>query len=287
MLTTIALLLAVTLELPAQQSDATIGFTAVHIESGRRVSVRGGERFPMGSVYKFPIALTLLRRVDAGTIRLDQPVTIQPEDFAPGWSPLRDAAGGQPVTFTTGELLERMVSISDNTASDALLRLVGGPVAVTRRMAELEASGVRVDRSESQIHRELEAPDGVARYARDVRDTATPDAMADLLVRFWRREDGLTRESHDLLFALMEKSPTGKSKLRSGVPSGWTVAHKSGMMPATSNDAGLLISPDGKTQIAVAIFAKGAASDYEVIDADIARITRAIIRELGGEQTDE
>ena len=163
---------------------------------------------------------------------------------------------------------------------DAEQCLAGGPAVVTKRMVELEAASVRIDRSELQIHRELDQPDGKARYAVDVRDTATPDAMADLLIRFWRREDGLTPASHDLLLEHLTNSPTGKAKLRAAAPAGWTVAHKSGMMPATSNDVGLVVSPDGRTQIAIAIFAKAATSDYETIDADIAAIARAAIEAL-------
>ncbi|HEX8616968.1 MAG TPA: class A beta-lactamase [Thermoanaerobaculia bacterium] len=276
----ISLLLAAALVLPPQKSDAVIGVTAIHLESGRRVSVRGTERFPMGSVYKFPIGLTVLKRVDSGTLSLDRPIIVEPKEFAGGWSPLRDEAHGKPVTRTVGELLELMVSRSDNTASDVLLRLVGGPVAVTTRMAELNAAAVRVDRSEKQIHKELEAEDGTARYTRDVRDTSTPDAMAELLVAFWNKRDGLTPASHALLMQHMIDSPTGERKLRAGVPKGWTVAHKSGMMPATSNDVGVLTSPDGKTHIAIAIFAKAATSDYPTIDADVAAITRTAIEAL-------
>jgi beta-lactamase class A len=78
----------------------------------------------------------------------------------------------------------------------------------------------------------------------------------------------------------MTESPTGQRKLRAAVPKGWTVAHKSGMMPATSNDVGVLTSPDGKTNIAIAIFAKGATSDFPTIDADVAAVTRAVIDAL-------
>jgi beta-lactamase class A len=276
----ISLILAATLVLPPQKSDAVIGVTAIHLESGRRVSVRGTERFPMGSVYKFPIGLTVLKRVDSGTLSLERKITIEPKEFAGGWSPLRDEAQGKAVTRTVGELLELMVKMSDNTASDTLLKLVGGPLPVTTRMAELNAAGVRIDRSEKQMEKDLKGPDGTARYTRDVRDTSTPDAMAELLVTFWHKRDGLMPGSHALLLRHMAESPTGERKLRAGVPKGWTVAHKSGMMPATSNDVGILTSPDGKTNIAVAIFAKGATSDYPTIDADVAAVTRAVIEAL-------
>lgn len=267
--------------MPAQKSDAVIGVTAIHLETGERISVRGSQHFPMGSVYKFPIALAVLRRVDSGALSLKQPVTIEPHQFvAGGYSPIRDEAKGKAVTLTVGELLEAMADWSDNTATDVLLQLIGGPRTVSTRMAELGAARVRVDRSESEIHRDLKQSGYEDRYAGDVRDSATPDAMADLLRTFWLGRDGLSRESHALLVKHMIASPTGHRKLRAALPDGWTLAHKSGQMPRTSNDVGILISPDGKQHIAIAIFTTNAKDDVKIVDADIVAVTRAVLAQL-------
>ncbi|HEX2061613.1 MAG TPA: class A beta-lactamase [Thermoanaerobaculia bacterium] len=268
-----ALVLAVSFAMPPQQSDAVIGVTAIHLESGRRVSARGSERFPMGSVYKFPIALAVLRRVDTGTLSLDRLVTIEPEEFAPGWSPLRDKANQQPITLTVRELLRHMVSISDNTASDALLRLAGGPHAVSARMAELGFGGIRIDRSEAEMTRDLRAPGGVERYAIDARDTATPDDMAALLVAFWKGRAGLTRESHDLLVRWMTDTPTGARRLKAAMPPDAVIAHKTGTMPGTVNDAGIVVV-DGQTY-AIVVFTKKGTSPEEVRENDLAAVARA------------
>jgi beta-lactamase class A len=277
----LTLILAAALTLPPQQSDAVIGVSAVHLETGRRITIRGSERFPMGSVYKFPIGLTVLHAVDKRALAIDQTVTVEPADFAGGWSPLREEAKGREVERTIGELVEGMVSMSDNTASDVLLRLCGGPAAVTRRMQDLGAPQVRVDRSEKQIHVELEEKGGTERYLADPRDTTTPDAMAALLVDFWNGRDGLSSGSHALLVRHLTDSPTGERKLRAGVPDGWAVAHKSGMMPGVTNDVGVLTSPDGKQHIAIAIFAKGVKGDgYRLVDGDIAAITGAVVSAL-------
>src|SRR5690606_19693645 len=53
-----------TLRRIAERAAGLIGITVQHLESGETVSVRGNERFPMASVYKVPIALQLLSRVD-------------------------------------------------------------------------------------------------------------------------------------------------------------------------------------------------------------------------------
>jgi beta-lactamase class A len=155
------------------------------------------------------------------------------------------------------------------------------PAAVSTRMAELGLGGIRVDRSEKAISIDLKKPGGVERFAVDARDTTTPDDMANLLIAFYKGRDGLTRESHALLLRWMEESPTGPRKLRAGAPAGAVVAHKSGQMPGTSNDVGIITSPDGKQHFVVAIFTKGSkVDDAKLADADIAAAVRAIYAEL-------
>jgi beta-lactamase class A len=235
----------------------------------------------MGSVYKFPIALAVLRRVDTGTLSLGQRVTIEPRDFGPGWSPLRDGANGEALNLSVVELLAHMVSVSDNTASDALLRLVGGPRAVSLRMAELGIGGIHVNRWEMAA--DLKKPGGVARYTRDARDTSTPDDMAALLVAFWKGRDGLTPASHALLLGFMTASETGPRRLKAGMPQDSVVAHKTGTMPGTTNDVGIITSPDGEDHIAIAVFTKASKSDVtRDAEDDIAAITRAVYAELLG-----
>jgi beta-lactamase class A len=269
----LSLVLAASLfTMPPQKSDAVVGVTAIHIETGRRITERGHERFPMGSVYKFPIALAVLYRVDNGTLSLRQEVTIEPKDFSPGHSPLRDDAHGRPITLTVRELLRHMVSISDNTASDALMRLIGGPQAVATRMAELGFGGIHINRSEKQMAKDLREEGGIERYARDVRDTATPDDMAMLLVAFWKRRDGLSKESHDLLVHWMTVTPTGARRMKAGLPSDVVLIHKTGTMPGTVNDVGVI--DDGDHHIAMAIFTKTGTSEKEAED-DIAAVARA------------
>ncbi len=279
---TATLLLAAAFHLPPQSSDAVIGVSAVHLESGRRISVRGTERFPMGSVYKFPIVLTALQRADAGTLKLDQKITIEPKDFSPGWSPLRDEAKGKPVTLTVRELLRYTVSISDNTACDNTLRLLGGPAVVSKRMTELGVPGIRIDRPEKTIAGHLNEPDGRTRYAADPRDTASPDDLAALLVTFWNRRDGLSKSSHDLLMQWMIDTPTGVRRIKSAVPAGSVVAHKTGTRPGTVNDAAIVTSPDGKDHVVLVIFSKAGTSPEKKREDDVAAVTKKVWRELVG-----
>src|ERR1041385_2124866 len=101
--------------LAAVLNKGVAGYAALNLDTGRRIEVRGDERFPMGSVFKLPTAIALLRRVDRGQFHLDQSVTVTPDEFVGGWSPIRDKANGKPVTMTLGELLRAMLGDSDNT----------------------------------------------------------------------------------------------------------------------------------------------------------------------------
>ena len=275
----IAIVLAALFTLPPQKSDAVIGVAAIHLESGRRIEVRGDERFPMGSVYKFPIALEVLRRVDAGTLSLEQRYTIDPKDFAPGFSPVRDRAKGRPVRMSLAQLVESTVSVSDNTTSDFLLRLVT-PEALSRRMKELGVANIRIDRTETVIAAHLGEPGGRQRYVTDPRDTSTPNAMAELLAAFWKGRVGLSKQSHALLVDHMTKTKTGARRIKSALPAGATLVHKTGTMPGTTNDVGIIISPDGRQHIAIAVFTKGSKKDTKLAEDDIAAIAAKVYAEL-------
>jgi beta-lactamase class A len=271
----IALVLAATLTLPPQKADATIGAVAINLESGRQVSARGEERFPLGSVYKLPIALAVLHLVDSGKLPLERKVTIAAHDFSPGWSPIRDRAKSQPVTLTVNELLRSMVAVSDNTACDSLLRLIGGPSVVQRRLDELGFAGIHVDRQEREIAHDLDRPGGVEQYVTDARDSATPMDMSLLLAAVWHGKVGLTKTSHAMLLQWMTETETGQRRIKAAMPPGSVVAHKTGTMPGTCNDAAIVTSPDGHQHVVVVVFTRAGKGDVEPREDDLAAAARA------------
>jgi beta-lactamase class A len=257
-----------------QSQIGTIGIAAVDLESGRSVSMHGDDHFPMASVFKFPVALVVLQRVDAGEFKLDDVIPIQPAQFSRGHSPLRDSANGKPITVAVRRLVELMVVESDNTAVDYFIRRLGA-TAITKRVHALGGTGVRVDRPENDIAEAI-ATHGIAAYVHDVRDTATPDGMARLLVAFAKRRDGLTPASHDLLAGFMTNSHN-PVRLASALPKGAVVSHKTGTMPGVFNDVGIITSADGKHHIAIAVFTKRTAGQNE----DVAlKVVGQIAREV-------
>jgi beta-lactamase class A len=105
----------------------------------------------MASVYKFPIAVAVLDAAESGRIGLDSLVRVQASDLRPGASPLAARYPGGGVDVRVADLLAGMLVDSDNTASDVLLRLAGGPSEVTACMRILGCEDLRVDRYEVEI----------------------------------------------------------------------------------------------------------------------------------------
>lgn len=262
----------------AAQTDATVGVAAIDLESGRRVSIHGDDHFPMASVFKFPVALAVLQRVDAGELKLDGAITIEPKQFSRGHSLLRDSTNGKPITARVRHLIELMVVESDNTAVDYFIRRLGAS-AITARIRAVGGDGVRVDRPENDIAEAIQTH-GVAAYFRDVRDTATPDGMVRLLAAFAKRKDGLTSANHDLLAHFMTASHN-PVRLGSALPPGAIVAHKTGTMPGVFNDVGIITSADDKHHIAIAVFTKKSSLQNEDVALRVVgQIARAVYDEF-------
>src|SRR6266567_1600934 len=132
-------------------SGGVVGVTAIHLETGRRVSMNGTERFPMASTFKVPIAVQLLTRIDKGEVKLDQMIDIKQSDLHPGSGTLTDLFNKGGLALSVRNLMELMLLISDNSATDVMLRTAGGAEAVTARMRSLGIEGINVNRSTAQL----------------------------------------------------------------------------------------------------------------------------------------
>jgi len=284
----------------AQMSDGEVGVTAVHVESGRRFSFHGTDRFPMASTFKVPVAVQLLSRVDRGEVQLDQMVTVEAHDLHPGSGTLTSLFNKPGVVLSVRNLLELMLLISDNTAADIMLGMAGGPEAVTSKMRELGISGISVDRPTIRliadwagaelppeqdwtpnIYRGLLA--GVApeqrkaasdRFNHDPRDTAQPDAMAALLELIYDKKIHKP-ETAGLLLDIMRRCQTGDARIKGILPPGTMVAHKTGSIGGTINDVGIITLPDDAGHVVLAAFIKQGSKPDES-ERTIAQISRAV-----------
>ena len=105
----------------ARRSGGEMGITMIHIETGRRISLDNTECFPMASAYKVPIAVQLLLLIDEGKERLDRLIKLEPKDIHPEGGPLTDRFKNGQQAISIRDLLDEMITVSDNSAADVIL----------------------------------------------------------------------------------------------------------------------------------------------------------------------
>lgn len=112
-----------TVEVHIREADAEFGVFIRHLPSGKTVSVDPDGLYLMASVFKVPILLEALAQVDEGECSLDERIELLVEDQLPTSMILGNLQPGlQP---TMRDLLTAMITVSDNTATDMVLRHVG------------------------------------------------------------------------------------------------------------------------------------------------------------------
>jgi beta-lactamase class A len=189
----------------SQVARGRVGVKATVLETGESVTLNGDQQWTMQSVYKFPIGMTVLAQVDQAKLKLDQQVRVEASDFVSDLqhSPIRDQ-NPQGVELSLAELLKYMVSESDGTACDVLLKLVGGPEVVTQYLRDLGVNGIVVANTEKEI-----GQDKAVQY----RNYASPNA-AVVLLRALHEGQGLSKSSQALLLQLMTQTPTGLQRIK-------------------------------------------------------------------------
>jgi beta-lactamase class A len=285
----------------AQTTPGKVGVAAIHLGTGEAAYLNPGEGYPMASTYKVAIAVRLLQRVDAGELAIDQLVEMAPGDLSPGSGMISQRLKKPGVQLSIANLLDLMLTISDNSATDKCLELAGGADAVNQRLAELGIEGMSVNRSTRELiadylgikklpprassslkefseldkkndekHREKAA----AKFAKDKSDTATPEAMARLLQVIWSGQ-ALSPASTTLLKETMLACETGLLRIRGMLPPDTPVADKTGTIGGSTNDVGVVTLPDGAGEIAVVVFVKDSTLEVPDREKVIAQIGRA------------
>ena len=285
-----------------QLSGGVIGVAAVHLESGERVYHNRDMKFPMASTYKVPIAVQLLHRVDHGELALDSMIVLEPHDLSPGSGTISRLLDDPGVVLSVRNLLELMLLISDNSATDLMLELAGGPAEVNKRMAAINVEGLHIDRSTLKLIAdyigirdlparedysqdmirekykalsEAEREQAEAGFDNDSRDTSTPKAMANLLEKIWQKQI-LTEESSELLMDIMRRCETGEHRLKGILPPGTVVAHKTGTIGGTANDVGVIELPDDAGHVVTVVFVKESSLPVADRERAIAHVARAV-----------
>jgi beta-lactamase class A len=217
----------------------TYGFVVEDLTQGRRLAYNEQRVFPSASVYKLPVAVETLRRVDAGQLRLDDTVEVTEAD-AEEVEPDQGLAPGDVVTL--GEALRVMLEYSSNAAGHALLRTLGRPqLNAALTSLGLTATHVPLLVGDSPQETDDATASGTA--------MTSPADMASLL-RQVAAGDLLSEPSRAWLYGLLAYREDYDG-LAEGLPDDVPVLSKAGTLDDASNVAGLLLTEHGPVIVSV------------------------------------
>lgn len=243
-------------------SGGRLGLFAINTANNLTVQYRAVERFPVTSTFKVLAVAAILKQSVTDRQLLQQRITYNPKDLV-SYSPITEKYLG----MTVEELCAATIQYSDNTAVNLLMKLLGGPKAVTEFARSIGDHTFRLDRWETDLNSAIPG---------DLRDTSTPVVMAKSMQRLVLG-DALPPAQRAKLQVWLKGNTTGDASIRAGIPEGWVVGDKTGGGDyGTTNDIGVLWPPTA-APIVVAIYFTQNEKDAQTRKDVIASATRILI----------
>ncbi|QGP80828.1 SGM family class A beta-lactamase [Sphingobium sp. CAP-1] len=246
-----------------QETGGRLGVALVDSKGALLLGFNRDERFAMCSTFKAPLAAAVLIGAETGKFGLDGQLSFTGDDIL-DYAPVvkKNRKRGR---MSMSELAQAAVEVSDNSAANLLLPMLGGPDGLTAFMRAHGDSVSRLDRNEPDLNEN--APD-------DPRDTTSPAAMAGLMGRLFFRD--LQPGSAEKLRTWFNASSTGDHRIKAGLPAGWTSGSKTGSCGTAYNDVALVKSPAGDDYI-LAIYLDRPTVDAKKAEAAIAETAQAAL----------
>lgn len=245
-----------------------VGVFALDTGTGRELGHRQDERFALCSTFKWVLAAAMLASVDRGKSSLDEQIAYGPTDIL-AYAPVtaEHVAEGQ---LTVRALCRAIITVSDNTAANLLLRKLGGPAKLTEFARSCGDAVTRLDRFEPDLNENV--PD-------DPRDTTTPRAMVALMQEVLCGSV-LANASRELLIEWLEACETGRNRLRAGLPQEWRAGDKTGTGRRGAVNDVVIGFPPGKAPIMIAAYMSNSGVDASAVAAAQAGIARLVVEEF-------
>lgn len=217
--------------LAARQPELNPGVYLFDLDTRAYLDLNGTTTMPSASIIKVPVLVALLQEVDAGNIRLDEMLTMESSDIAEGSGDMQYQPPG--TQYSVLETATKMIIISDNSATNMLIKRLGGISSLNQRFQTwgLTATAIRNP-----------LPD------LDGENTTSPEDMAKLLAAV-TQGDLLSLRSRDRLLEIMRRTETN-TLLPQGLGAGAIIAHKTGDIGALVGDVGVIDMPNGRRYIA-------------------------------------
>ena len=219
-----------------QRNPGKVGIYIKDLRNDRVWTYGENEMFPSASLVKLPIMATVFQRVQEGKLSLDKRIAVNRRYRMGGSGRLKWFRDGSK--FTLRDVIQWMITESDNTAMKMAIDTVG----FAAFQEELPRFGFRA----TQVN-----PEGLSLSSGRVsRENYTTAAEMGMFLEKLYRKELVSPTASEIMTELMKKLPTRK-RLATGLPYGWQIAHKTGLLRQACHDVGIVYTPEGDYIICV------------------------------------
>ncbi len=218
----------------AANFPASSAVEVMDLSTGYHIGYNDAATMPAASTIKVPVMVEVFKQLEAGAFTLNRRVTLLPGDKDYGSGELCDEPVG--TTYTVDDLLEKMIDISDNTATNMLIRLVG----LRNINREIHSLGL----THTHLRGYIRTDTWSVRQALE----SSPQDMVHLLALMARRELVDAWSSNEMISIL--EGDEINTLLPEPLPQGIPIAHKTGSFFDTLDDVGIVY---GDTPYVIAV----------------------------------
>ena len=235
------------------------------LKTGRTWTYHPDDLFPAASLIKVPVMICVFDKIHEGELALSDVLMLRRHNRVGGSGSLKWRPDGTKLTVR--ELLQHMISESDNTATNMLIERVG--------MGYLQQEFPKIGLLYTGIY-----PDGMSLKAGRVahENYTTAREMTMMMDRIYHGEY-LDKHSSALMLDILKHKKAVASRLAKGLPRGWEIAHKTGLLRMACHDSAIIFSPEGDYAITVLT---GQNPDYHSAKDFITGLARITFRHYGG-----
>ena len=253
--------------------NAQVYFGAYHVQSGKSIFINGDQKYPLASTSKLLFATTFLSQVENNKHDLNENIAITSISLRP-YSEFSNMMINPKMTLDAKSVLESMLIVSENTASDIIFDKIGKREGVNVFLNQNSISRINVSRSILDLiysiqgldplgknykpinaHRKAKMTQSKEReekarkwFFQDKKDTATAKAYLSFLKKLVKKEL-LSEKNTQYVLNVMTRC---KNKRRiAGLLPGIAIANKTGSFSNLSNDVGVITLPYDKGELII------------------------------------
>jgi beta-lactamase class A len=261
------------IERTTRSVNATWGIYVKSLETSEEIAIDADRQMETMSTIKIPLMVEVLEQIKAGKFALTDKYTFVQADSQPGTGTIQRLDPG--AVMTVKDLITMMIIVSDNTATEVLYRMVGGPEAVNRRMDALGLKNTRAMNVPSRWFPSLRSAPTTEQFYREGKypfGLTTPREMGQLL-EMMERGTLVDKNASDLMLRIMRGQ-----LYRTRIPryvTGYTIPHKTGdFLPYVGDDVGMLEAP-GRT-IVISVFTGNHFGAGEALENAIGLVAKEV-----------